>query len=95
MTNFEIIEDFPESEIEFENRFSTEQSCYEYLFQTKWPTGFSCRKCNHEAYWVSSKNIYICTRCEHQHSLTAGTIIIRLPNIQKLIGLWIPIQCKI
>ncbi len=75
MTDFEIIEDFPKSEIEFEDRFNTERSCYEYLFQMKWPTGFSCRKCNHEAYWVSSKNIYICTGCEHQHSLTAGTIM--------------------
>ena len=46
MINFEIIEDFPKSEIEFENRFSTERSCYEYLFRKKWPTGFSCCKCS-------------------------------------------------
>ena len=85
MTDFEIIEDFPESEIEFENRFSTEQSCYEYLFQMKWPNAFSCHKCNHEAYWVSSKNIYICTRCEHQHSLTAGTI---MHQTKKPLRLW-------
>ena len=41
----------------------------------KWPDGFTCSQCDHQAYWVSSKNIYICTRCEHQHSLTAGTIM--------------------
>jgi transposase-like protein len=85
MINFEIIEDFPKSEIEFENRFSTERSCYEYLFRKKWPTGFSCCKCNHEAYWISSKNVYICTRCEHQHSLTAGTI---MHQTKKPLRLW-------
>ena len=26
-------------------------------------------------YWLSSRNLYICTQCEHQHSLTAGTIM--------------------
>lgn len=75
MTEFTIMEDFPKSEIEFDQRFSNESACFEYLFQMKWPDGFSCTHCGHKAYWVSSKNIYICTRCEHQHSLTAGTIM--------------------
>jgi len=85
MTDFKIVEDFPKSEIEFEDRFSTEKSCYEYLFQMKWPTGFSCCKCNHEAYWVSSRNIFICTQCGHQHSLTAGTI---MHQTKKPLRLW-------
>ena len=75
MTEFIITEDFPKSQVEFDKRFSTERACYEYLFKLKWPDGFSCVKCGHPAYWVSSKYIYICTRCEHQQSLTAGTIM--------------------
>jgi len=75
MTEFIITEDFPKSQVEFDKRFSTERACYEYLFKFKWPDGFSCVKCGHPAYWVSSKYIYICTRCEHQQSLTAGTIM--------------------
>lgn len=75
MTVFTIMEDFPKNEIEFDQRFLNESACFDYLYKMKWPNGFSCTECGHRAYWVSSKNIYICTRCEHQYSLTAGTIM--------------------
>jgi len=75
MTEFTLTEDFPKSEIEFDQRFFNESACFDYLFKMKWPDGFSCTQCGHQAYWVSSKNIFICTRCEHQHSLTASTIM--------------------
>jgi hypothetical protein len=75
MTQFTIVEDFPKSEIEFEQRFSSERACREYLAKMKWPHGFVCRKCGHRQYWVSARDLYICTRCETPHSLTAGTVM--------------------
>jgi hypothetical protein len=75
MTEFTIAEDFPKSEIEFDQRFSKPEACFDYLFKQKWPDGFVCKKCGHKQYWLSSRNLYICTQCEHQHSLTAGTIM--------------------
>jgi len=75
MTHFIIDEDFPTSEIEFDLRFLNPQACYDYLFKHKWPNGFRCKKCGHSKYWLSSRNLYICSQCEHQHSLTAGTIM--------------------
>jgi transposase-like protein len=75
MTEFIITEDFPKSQVEFDRRFSTEKACYMYLFNMRWPSGFRCCKCGHQTYWVSAKYLFICTRCEHQHSLTAGTIM--------------------
>jgi len=45
------------------------------LFRVKWPNGFKCSKCGYQYYWISCKNIYICTRCESQFSLTADTIM--------------------
>jgi transposase-like protein len=75
MKTFTITEDFPKSEIEFDKRFSDIDKCYDYLFQTIWPDGFCCKVCGHTKFWISAKHIYICTRCEHQHSLTAGTIM--------------------
>ena len=75
MTEFTIIEDFPKSEIEFDSRFSKPEACFDYLFKQKWPDGFVCRKCGHQHYWRSSRNLYICKHCEHQHSLPAGTIM--------------------
>jgi transposase-like protein/DNA-directed RNA polymerase subunit RPC12/RpoP len=75
MTELTILEDFPRNEVEFENRFSNDQACYQYLFQLRWPDGFECPNCRHRAFWVSSKSIYICTRCERNFSLTAGTVM--------------------
>jgi hypothetical protein len=75
MNDFIITEDFPNSEIEFDQRFSNTEACYEYLAQVKWPDGFICEKCGYKTYWLSAENIYICKRCEYQVSLTAGTIM--------------------
>jgi hypothetical protein len=44
MTDFTITEDFPKSEIEFDERFSNPKACYDYLFKQKWPDGFVCKK---------------------------------------------------
>jgi hypothetical protein len=75
MIDFTIKEDFPNCEVEFDHRFSTLDACYEYLAKTKWPKGFICEECGHNTYWLSSKYIYICRKCEHHYSLTAGTIM--------------------
>ncbi len=75
MIDFTTKEDFPKTEIEYDQRFSKIDACYDYLAQTRWPNGFICDKCGHNAYWISAKHIYICTKCEHQYSLTAGTIM--------------------
>lgn len=75
MKDFTITEDFPRSEIDFDSRFSDLKACYDYLLALKWPNGFICKKCENDNYWISAKNLYICTKCNHQHSLTAGTIM--------------------
>ena len=75
MTTFTITEDFPKSEVEFHARFSDPKACYQYLFNKKWPNGFVCKRCGNQQYWHSKRNLYICTKCQHQHSLTAGTIM--------------------
>ena len=85
MKEFIITEDFPKSEIEFDQRFLDEAACYQYLLNLKWHQGFRCVKCSHQHYWISKKHIYICKRCQHQHSLTAGTI---LDSSKKPITYW-------
>jgi len=77
MIDFTTHEDFPKSEIEFDQRFNNSDACYEYLAKNRWPNGFVCEKCSHHAFWISAKHIYICTKCEYQYSLTAGTIMHR------------------
>ena len=40
MIDLTIKEDFPKSEIEFDQRFSNIDACYDYLAQNRWPNGF-------------------------------------------------------
>jgi transposase-like protein len=40
----------------------------------RWPNGFTCPKCNSNKYWITEKKLIHCTICEHQASVTAGTI---------------------
>lgn len=67
-------EDFPKNQVEFDRRFCDEQSCLEYLFQLRWPAGFVCPRCGHTDFWRSARGLYVCCKCEHQQSVTAGTI---------------------
>lgn len=58
--------------------FSTEEACYQYLYEKKWPNGFVCPKCgNKSCYKLTRTKKYECTKCRHQTSLTARTVMHR------------------
>lgn len=62
--------------IKFYNRFSTDESCYQYLSDIKWQANnFCCRKCGNANY-CSGRKPYSrrCTRCKYDESPTAGTM---------------------
>jgi len=66
---------YPKNFQEFLEQFKDEESCRKYLFDMRWSNGFICPKCKHNAkYWLTSQNMIHCSICEHQASLTAGTI---------------------
>jgi len=68
--------DFPKTMVDFEARFGTEQQCREYLARQKWPDGFRCTRCGGDQAWqLRCRSIWVCARCEHHHSLTAGTVL--------------------
>jgi hypothetical protein len=75
MTDFTIDRGFPEIRDRIRSTFFKTGCLFRLSVQQKWPDGFVCKKCGHKQYWLSSRNLYICTQCEHQHSLTAGTIM--------------------
>ena len=57
--------------------FETEEACYRYLYKMKWPEGYRCSKCRHDAcYAIKTRNypLYECKNCEYQTTLTVGTI---------------------
>jgi transposase-like protein len=66
---------FPKTSIEFDEKFNSEEACELYLFEKRWGSGFSCSRCKHTEYWKDNRGNYTCKKCEHQHSLKAGTIM--------------------
>ena len=65
--------------IRFQQKFSSEQDCIQYLFTLKWPDGFRCRKCGGEkAYQLKVEpRVFQCAHCNCQESVTAGTLLHR------------------
>ena len=62
--------------LEFIEKYGTEEQCRRHLFNSRWPNGFVCPKCGHtEAFDIKSRSLYQCKACNHQASVTAGTIM--------------------
>lgn len=62
--------------IGFTERFPDEQSCRDFIFERRWPKGFTCPKCGGVCpYHIKTRGTYECRDCKHQTSLTAGTVM--------------------
>lgn len=68
------MEDYPRTLLEFEQRFSSDHACRDYLFRLRWPDGFRCPRCQHQDAWQTERGLYHCKHCNFQTSITAGTI---------------------
>src|SRR6266849_4172247 len=68
------MEDYPRTLQEFEARFSSEEGCRAYLSQLRWPDGFRCPRCGGGKAWAVRATLFQCSGCEHQTSVTAGTV---------------------
>jgi transposase-like protein/ribosomal protein L37AE/L43A len=79
------MEDYPRNIMEFEERFSSEKDCREYLFQIRWPNGFKCQHCQHNETWSIDGGLYKCKNCGFKTSVTAGTIF---QDTRKPLRLW-------
>lgn len=69
----------------FEQQFSTEEKCIEYLFQLRWPNGFLCPYCKNNKAWKIKIFKFECTECHRQISILAGTIF---QDSHKSIQIW-------
>lgn len=64
----------PPSFLEFQKRFSSEESCAEFLVKQRWPTGWICPKCNStKAYWITSRKVYECSKCHSARTILHKT----------------------
>jgi len=80
-----MVEDYPRTMMELEQRFSTEEACREYLFKLRWPMGFECPRCGGVDAWEASRGRFVCRSCRHQATVTAGTIF---QGTQKPLTVW-------
>jgi transposase len=60
---------------QFQDRFPTEESCLDHLFQVRYGTDFNCPKCERPAKYsrVKARRAYQCNWCANQLYPTAGT----------------------
>lgn len=60
---------------QFQDRFPTEDSCLDHLFQVRYGTDFNCPKCDRPAKYsrVRGRRAYQCNWCANQLYPTAGT----------------------
>ncbi|MBM4287526.1 MAG: transposase [Deltaproteobacteria bacterium] len=65
------MEEYPKTMQEFEEKFSSEQSCIDYLFRIRWPEGFRCPRCGHDKFWAMSFRVDRRTSQSRENSFTA------------------------
>lgn len=82
----ELWRDFPQTLLEFEDRFSTEEACRDYLAECRWNGQPACAKCDCTELWlIRNDTLYECASCGHLTSLTSGTLF---HGTRKPIRLW-------
>lgn len=78
---------------QFQKRFSTEESCREFLYQQRFPDGFVCPKCGcREYYPIYRRGLCQCKRCRKQTSVTAGTVMHRT-HLSLVLWFWAIYLC--
>jgi len=63
------------SEVEFRERFGTEEACRKALFEMRWREGLTCPACGGRGFCqLRTRKLFQCNRCKKQVRLTAGTV---------------------
>jgi transposase-like protein len=78
--------DFPKTATEFEKRFATEEDCRAYWIEARWGGKAACARCGSTYVWaIRNGTTFECRECDHQTSLTAGTL---LEKTRKPLKMW-------
>jgi len=67
-------EKYPKDFQEFLSQFKSEEDCWNYIFDIRWPSGYTCSKCNSGKFWITEQKLIHCSSCGYQASITGGTI---------------------
>ena len=71
--------DYPGTFHEFDDWFSSEKFCLDYIAKLRWPKGFYCPSCGFkpEKPSLMGRGLFLCRKCKKQTSITAGTLFHR------------------
>lgn len=71
--------DYPGTFQEFDEWFSSNDTCIDYIAKLRWPTGFCCPNCSEKTEKPSlmGRGLFLCRKCKKQTSITAGTLFHR------------------
>ncbi len=62
--------------LEWQKRYGTERACAKELIKVRWPEGFQCPACGSiKACYIATRKLYQCSKCRHQVSVTADTLL--------------------
>ena len=66
--------DYPRTLQEFDDWFSTEEKCLEFLKRLRWNEGFLCPECGNNTGWQKKSGLIRCGNCRNDISVIHGTI---------------------
>ena len=67
---------FPKTAIEFDRRFAMEEACRAYWIEARWGGEPACARCGSKRVWAERGGfLFECGDCDHQTSLTSGTLL--------------------
>ena len=68
--------DYPGTFPKFDEWFSNENACLEYIAKLRWQKGFICPRCGEKTDTPSlmGRGLFFCRRCKRQTSVIAGTL---------------------
>jgi transposase-like protein len=71
--------DYPGTFQEFDEWFSTEASCLDYIARLRWVNGFQCPNCGYsvKSPYLMGRGLFLCRNCRRQTSIIAGTLFHR------------------
>ncbi|TEU12589.1 MAG: IS1595 family transposase [Anaerolineales bacterium] len=68
--------DYPRTFQEFDEWFSSDDACIDYIAKIRWRNGFCCPSCGDitEEPSLTGRGLFLCRKCKRQTSITSGTL---------------------
>jgi hypothetical protein len=66
--------EYPKDYRDLIKRFGTQDACIDYIASIRWKDGFTCSSCAGHNFWRLKRLSWICSNCETESRVLAGTL---------------------